>query len=517
MSISYRGFKVFIVGLGNVRRSPAHSLDNKKEMRKSPICQKSHKIYVFLSIIGGFVFVFQGCNSAEYSTFHGSKKSGEQDAILIIAEHNQPNTVICIEKIDQELFSNIGSMRETKFKLIPGKHTITYFFFQRPAITITSENLNISFKAKAGHTYTLKNYSQWDNEYPEKVDIFDFLTMIIDTTESEVVSWESWGSGAFKKDVLDKTGLELTEASEKKAFETNDYSKNKERDAAVCGDDHCEQNESHSDCPADCFPIDIKPTDLSKDDKAVFLNFVYKGQKSGIFFVVNRDVHEKLASLPRSIIYEKGKEKISEKDFIFQKLNNRLQKEKLLPLVKKIKSLTPDVNKQARIAISLVQNIPYNFPIVSASDIDYVEKYPYGVIWEQEAACGEKSDLLLFLLRELGFGTATLIYKKEDHRSVGIKCPDAYDVGDSGYCFVEVTGPKIITDSLSRYEGVGTLTDCTVIKISDGNQLDGVEEEFTDKNLYYDLMKKANAQKGGLERNDYDLFNYILNKYGMRK
>jgi hypothetical protein len=284
--------------------------------------------------------------------------------------------------------------------------------------------------------------------------------------------------------------------------------------AAVCGNDYCEKNETYDSCPADCFAEDTKPTDLPKGDKAVFLNFVYKGQKSGIYFVVNRNVHEELASLPRWLSYEKGKEAPTKKDFILTKLNNKLQRERLLPLVEKIRSLTPDIHKQARIAISLVQNIPYGFPDLDNPG-EYVEKYPYGVIWDMMGVCGEKSDLLLFLLRELGFGTATLIYKNEDHRTVGIKCPDAYDVDDSGYCFVEVSNPKIISDNLSQYRGAGTLTDFNLITVSDGIQLEGVEEEFADKNLYYDLLNKSKTQNGALEKDDFILYHSILNKYGL--
>lgn len=471
---------------------------------------------IILLIIVIFILSFQGCNSSKYSISRSPSKSNKQYGILVIGEHNQSNISIGIEQIDKKILGKKFYITQTKFKLPPGRHTIAYYFLlqRRPGTIISSEDFLISFVVKAGHAYTLKSYTQWDNEYPKKFSSVDFLTMITDTTEGEVASWDSSGTGAFKKEVENQTGVKFTEATEKRKLKTTDASKKKKEVAAFCGNDFCERNENNSNCPTDCFPKDIRPTDLSKGDKAVFLDFVYKGQKSGIYFIENRGVHEKLASLPRAMSYRSGNEKPTKKDFILLKLNNPLQKEKLLPLVKKIKSLTPDVNKQARIAISLVQNIPYGFPDIGDSD-EYIEKYLYGVIWEQMGVCGEKSDLLLFLLRELGFGTATFIFEKEDHRTVGIKCPDAYDFNDSGYCFVEVTNPKIITDNLSSYGGLGALSDFTVIKISDGNQLEGVEEEFKDKNLYYDLSKKAEAKNWVLESNDYELYNSILNKYGM--
>jgi hypothetical protein len=474
--------------------------------------KKSEKLkiyrYIILIITAIYISVLQGCNSAKYSILPesaesgekyatysilpGVEKSGEKDVTLIIARHNQPNTIVGIEQIDHERLSDIGYKNRAEYKLAPGKHTIFYYFVRlRHALFISSADLNISFSAKAGHFYELKNYARWDDEFSEKVGTVDFLTMIIDTTEGEVVAWESRGRGDFKEEVQNKTGLKLTEWTEKNAVKTDSAGPTilSMGDKAV-------------------FLDFVNKGNKYGLNKAIFLDFVNKGNKYGIYFIVSRVVHEKLVSISRSLIYGKGKEKITKKDFIFPRLNNQLQREKLLPLVEKIKSLTPDVHIQARIAISLVQNIPY-------TDVADFEKYPYGVIWEHGGACSEKSDLLLFLLRELGFGTATLIYKNENHRAVGIKCPDKYDVDDSGYCYVEVTTPKIITDNMYGFEGAGTLTDYEVIRISDGIQLEGVEEEFTDKNLYNDLINKAKAENGVLEQNEYNLYNSILNKYGM--
>ena len=307
----------------------------------------------------------------------------------------------------------------------------------------------------------------------------------------------------------------VTTTTEKLELRINNISSSEDT-TPICGNEYCEKIESHSTCPADCFPEDIKPADLPEGDKAVFFNFVYMGQKSGIYFVVKKDVHERLDSLPRTITYKKAEQVVTKKDFILPKINNDLQRKHLLPLVEKIKSLTPDVNKQARIAISLVQNIPYGFPTDDKSKINYRKKFPYGVIWEHTGICDEKSDLLHFLLKELGFATAALIYKKEYHRAVGIKCPDAYDAGNSGYCYVEVTTPKIITDNSPEYLGIGTLTDFKLIKISDGRQLDGVEEEFTDKIMYYDLILKAKAENGKMEEADYKIYRAILDKYGIK-
>ncbi len=445
-----------------------------------------------------------------------AEKFIDQDLLArIVVEDTSPyvRTAAARHLTDQTLLEKIAAeSKDSNLRESAVKNLVN----QGLLVKIAEEDEDIKIRIIAVNRLTDLVKADQDNDYPEKFSSADLLSRITDTTEGDPPVWKSSGTGAFKKAGKNKTGLKLTESIDKNPSVTNDSDKEKEDIIAVCGNDYCEKNESHSNCPADCFPEDIKPTGLSEGYKAVFLDFVYKGQKSGIYFVVNRGVHEKLASLPRLLSYKNEKEEIK-KDFILPRLNNQLQKEKLLPLVEKVKSLTPDVNKQARIAISLVQNIPYGFPAFGESEINYEKKYPYGVIWEQTGICDEKSDLLLFLLRELGFGTATLIYKKEYHRAVGIKCPEAYDVGDTGYCYVEVTTPKIIMDNMSDFEGPKTLTDFTVINISDGIQLEGVEEEFTDKKLYYDLLNKAKANNKALEQDEYTLFNSLLNKYGIEK
>ena len=465
--------------------------------------------YLILLIAGISVLLLDGCKTAEYSALHspkkpaekdtafsilsGPEKPGEKDVTLITAGHNRPGTIVRIEQIDHEQITDTGYKNRAEYKLAPGRHTVFYYFLnQRHSLFISSADLNISFSAKPGHFYELKNFIQWDDEFPEKVGTVDFLTMVTDTTDGEVVAWESRGRGDFKKEVQSKTGLRLTDRTEKNAFKTGCP------DTAVLS----------TGCKA-VFPDLAGGGSKYGLHRAVFLDFVYKGNPYGIYFTANRVVYEKLLSVSRSQVYGNGKEKLTKIDFIMPRLDNQVQRKNLLPLVEKIRSLTPDVHVQARIAISMVQNIRY-------TNVAYMEKYPYGVIWEHGGACSEKSDLLLFLLRELGFGTATLVYRHQNHRAVGIKCPDEYDVDDSGYCYVEVTSPAIITDNMS-FGGAGALTDPDVIRISDGIGIEGIDEEFTDKNLYYGLLKKAKDENGVLGQNDYDLYSSILNKYGILK
>jgi hypothetical protein len=122
-------------------------------------------------------------------------------------------------------------------------------------------------------------------------------------------------------------------------------------------------------------------------------------------------------------------------------LDNPDEKPYVNTLANEIRVETGDPDDQARIAISLVQHIPF----LRGSPT----RYPYEVLYEGSGVCQEKSILLAALLRELGFKSSLMYFVRENHMAVGISRPEAYDFLDSGYCLVEATNIVIITDNTS--------------------------------------------------------------------
>ena len=60
--------------------------------------------------------------------------------------------------------------------------------------------------------------------------------------------------------------------------------------------------------------------------------------------------------------------------------------------------LSKSKDEQLRIAVSLVQNIPYDWDNYYTGELG---KYPYEVLYQNKGVCGEKSQLIIFLLREV--------------------------------------------------------------------------------------------------------------------
>lgn len=236
------------------------------------------------------------------------------------------------------------------------------------------------------------------------------------------------------------------------------------------------------------------------------------GNESKINFVAYQGMSTYLSSLPQDISYS-GNETILISDFIFNKINQQDQRQLLLPLAIAIQNITSDRTDQARIAISIVQNIPYGVSNKTTSffgtKVNY-SRYPYQILYDNQGICGEKSELLAFLLRDLGYGTAIFYYPQENHEAVGIKCPVEDSYQKTGYCFVETTGPAIISDSYLQYVGGTVLTSQPEITlVSTGDSLPSGLPEYSDAETMTKLTKGEFVFLGNSKLNN------LVNKYGL--
>lgn len=192
-------------------------------------------------------------------------------------------------------------------------------------------------------------------------------------------------------------------------------------------------------------------------------------------------------------------------------LDNPIPKKYLDGLVNSIKSKTSNNDDQARIAINLVQQIPYDYSRLYSTN--YRGRSPYEVLYDNKGVCGEKSLLLAYLLRELGYGVVLFEFSSQNHMAVGIKSPVQYSYKNSGYAFIESTSPTIPTDSEGDYVGAGKLTSIPqIIQISQGDSFSSVSEEYRDAQLYNQLLSMGQV----LDVSYYNLWVGLMQKYGMK-
>ena len=179
--------------------------------------------------------------------------------------------------------------------------------------------------------------------------------------------------------------------------------------------------------------------------KEIQLEYSLKLKSRYISLQVYEGVYDYFTRLPRSV----NGNVVSLTDLKLNRIDDSVQREFLLPLVISIQNLDKDKDDQAEIAISLIQNIDFGVSTKTVRfadmELDY-QRYPYEVLYEGEGVCSEKSDLLAFLLKELGFEVVIFHFVEENHEAVGIKC-DKNDFKNSGYCYIETTTDQDVTAS----------------------------------------------------------------------
>jgi hypothetical protein len=189
-----------------------------------------------------------------------------------------------------------------------------------------------------------------------------------------------------------------------------------------------------------------------------------------------------------------------------------------MPLVVRIQNLASEKKDQARIAISLVQKIPYETDAVfdSSNPNLWRLKYPYDVLYKQEGLCGSKSDLLAFLLKELGYEVVIFHYYGENHEAVGIKCPKRYSLNGTGYCFIETTRPAILSHSEGEYSEEGKLhSNPEIIKISNGTSLGMDMEEYRHARELSNIYSASENNGGKINVLEYFRYDQLAKRYGL--
>ena len=253
------------------------------------------------------------------------------------------------------------------------------------------------------------------------------------------------------------------------------------------------------------------------DPKEISLMYTLRGESYSMNFLVYEGVADLISKIPRSIYYSDGNQ-YSRGDFNLKAVSDEEQRKFLLPLVIQIQDITNDKEDQARIAISIVQNIPFGVSnrtlTFGGTKVNYT-RYPYEVLYDMEGVCGERTDLLAFLLGELGYGTASFYYPSYNHEALGIKCPVEESLEGSGYCFVETTGPSIITDNKISYVGVGKLYGSPEIyPIYEGDSLGEGIYEYSDADKLI-RIRKSIEKRGRVNIFMHNTYEKLNEKYGL--
>ncbi len=239
-------------------------------------------------------------------------------------------------------------------------------------------------------------------------------------------------------------------------------------------------------------------------------SYILRGRNGHVQFTMYTGVYDYLA-------INNPTEDFGTDTYYLELLNDGIQQKYLAGLISQIKKKTDDQDDQARIAISLAQQIYYERNQSFVNDQRY--NNPYETLYSDAGTCADKSILLAYILKQLGYGVALLEFPNEHHIAVGVKAPAQYTVKNTGYAFIDpVCNNLIPTYDKGKYGDNGdkrSLTSVRVIRISDGNSFESIGEEYQDALEWDRLVQLAGQQGNDLDRDEYFRYEKIYQKYGM--
>ena len=238
-------------------------------------------------------------------------------------------------------------------------------------------------------------------------------------------------------------------------------------------------------------------------------NFGYllSGEKGEVGITLYGGLNNYLAGKPRTYYCPPD---CSQEQMELKQVFEEQQADELDRLVEAIQSKTDVKDDQARIAISLVQQIPYDWQGFESGNL--TGRYPYEVLFDNKGVCGEKAKLMAYLLKGLGYGVVLMDYGT-DHQVVGVKCPTEYSLNETGYCFVEAAAPAIPTDSKGDYVGLGALPEepTSVIEVSEGASFESIGKEYKDAQDWNRIQGMGEV----LPQGTWMLWNKLVKEYGI--
>jgi hypothetical protein len=201
---------------------------------------------------------------------------------------------------------------------------------------------------------------------------------------------------------------------------------------------------------------------------------------------------------------------VGKKDRYQKFIDLRVQDSFLDPLIEAIRGKTSNPDDQVRIAVSLVQQIPYDQEMVDKGTLEI--RYPYQTLLDDKGVCCEKSVLLAYLLHKLGYGVVLFDFDTEKHTAVGIRVAPEYAYKNTGYAFIETTTPLIISDGNGDYPAFGRIRSLPeVLPTGEGNVFSSVSEEWNDSREW----DRLNSMGPVLDRADYLRWQSLCRKYGI--
>ena len=249
-------------------------------------------------------------------------------------------------------------------------------------------------------------------------------------------------------------------------------------------------------------PTTLSDADYRQSPKTTSFSYVIDGNQRSMNFTTFGGLSDFFSSKSHSYHYD------PDTGVIMDLLENEVQNENMRLFIDMIRKRSITSDDQAKIAISLVQRIPYNGNRYSRTATEWY--YPYETVHNDKGSAADKSVLLAYILNELGF--ETVLFEFPSHMAVGVKASSKYSFYDTGYAYIETTRPTIITyEPDAGYGGFSISQNPRIIHLSGGRRVLDVTTEYGDARR----MKQLEAMGGNLNQSYRAELSKISDKYDL--
>jgi hypothetical protein len=165
-------------------------------------------------------------------------------------------------------------------------------------------------------------------------------------------------------------------------------------------------------------------SDFEKTPIDVVYTWVYRSKNHSVNVTLFEEEFQYFAGLNRT-------GDASKVEFFIPFIHHEWQQDTIDDIVEDLKTYGYDEQETVRLALSMVQNMPYNNTYDRWT-------YAYETMYAKSGVCSDKVFLATALLDRLGYDTVMFEYTEENHMAVGIRCQKQYAYWED-YCFVDVT------------------------------------------------------------------------------
>jgi len=271
---------------------------------------------------------------------------------------------------------------------------------------------------------------------------------------------------------------------------------------ATPGEVHDLNLTSLSTLPPTTMSTPVPAADYRQSPKTTTFTYFMEGNLRTLSFTTYGGLADFLSTTSHSYHYD------PDTGVIAELLENQDQNEFLRLFIDMIRKRSSTSDDQARIAISLVQRIPYNTNRYDRTATDWY--YPYETLHNNKGSAADKAILLAYILNELGFDT--VLFEFPNHLAVGVKSSSGHSFYGTGYAFIEATRPTIITYEPDTSSGGFAISqNPRIIHLSGGKRVLDVSMEYGDATR----MKQLEEMGGNLNQSYRAELSRISDKYDL--